>query len=71
MKPLVTIGGVSVGYVRDLYLFLGVCTGLYNGILYSLSLLVILPSIGGWIHIPVCDMFNCNFILTNCFGPTV
>ena len=32
----------------------------FRGILDNVVLVVVVPSVGGWVHIPTCDMFNCN-----------
>ena len=61
-----------VRYIVGLILFLGVYTELYIGdSSYVVPLAVIVPIVGGWVHIPVCTLFYCNFVLVNCFGPTM
>ena len=70
MKSLLVIGRVSAGYCGTLICFWE-CTWNYTlGLFVRCTLVAIIYSVGGWIHILICCTFNCDLIPVHSFGPT-
>ena len=56
MKSLVDNDEVNGDILWDSYLFLGIYSRHYIGILLYVILVVIVSNVGDWIHILVCDL---------------
>ena len=54
MSSLVCIGGIRVGYCGTHIVFWCIPLTIHWGLFIRCSLVVILPSVGGWVQIPAC-----------------
>ena len=71
MWSLLFIGGARVGYCGTHIVFGCIHSTIHWGLFIHCSLVVIIPSVGGWVHIPVCVFIIVILIVVNIsFRPT-